>query len=88
MVKMESANTMNVNQEMCIGNLVTEAGLLVSECKSYIHKWPPKYRLIAKYGGRKLFDIACRIYGHIARSWFQALVIVEKANASKPRDFS
>ncbi len=66
---------------MCIGNLFTEAGFSVIESKSYIHKWPPKYRFIAKVGGRRLFEIACRIYGKIERSWFQVRVIAEKKHA-------
>jgi SAM-dependent methyltransferase len=66
---------------MCIGNLFTEAGFSVIESQSYVHKWPPKYRLIAKLGGRSLFEIACRIYGRIERSWFQVRVIAEKKNA-------
>jgi len=63
---------------MCIGNLFTEAGFSVIESKPYIHKWPPKYRFIARVGGRKLFDLACRIYGRIERSWFQVRVVAEK----------
>ena len=63
---------------MCIGNLFTEAGFSVIESKSYIHKWPPKYRFVAKVGGRQLFEIACRIYGRIERSWFQVRVVAEK----------
>jgi len=66
---------------MCIGNLFTEAGFSIIESKPYIHKWPPKYRFIARVGGRRLFDIACRVYGRIARSWFQVRVIAEKKNA-------
>jgi SAM-dependent methyltransferase len=65
---------------MCIGNLFTEAGFSLIESKPYIHKWPPKYKLIARVGGRRLFDIACRIYGRIERSWFQVRVIAEKKN--------
>ncbi|MCA6573084.1 MAG: class I SAM-dependent methyltransferase [Pseudanabaena sp. M57BS1SP1A06MG] len=63
---------------MCIGNLFTEAGFSVIESKPYIHKWPPKYQLIAKIGGRPLFEIACRIFGRIERTWFQVRVIGEK----------
>ena len=73
---------------MCIGNLFTEAGFSVIESKPYIHKWPgikyiwPKmYKFIAKVGGRRLFDIACRIYGRIERSWFQVRVVAEKKSA-------
>jgi len=63
---------------MCIGNLFTEAGFEVLESKAYIHKWPPKYRLIAAVGGRPLFELACRIYGRLARSWFQVKVVAKK----------
>jgi len=63
---------------MSLGNLFTEAGFSVIESKPYIHKWPPRYTLIAKVGGRRLFEIACRIYGRIERSWFQVRIIAEK----------
>ena len=66
---------------MCIGNLFTEAGFSVIESNPYIHKWPPRYRFIARVGGRRLFDMACRIYGRIERSWFQVRGIAEKKNA-------
>jgi len=66
---------------MCLGNLFTEAGFSVIEVKPYIHKWPPQYRVIAKVVGRQLFEIACRIYGRIERSWFQVRVIGKKGNA-------
>lgn len=65
---------------MCIGNLFTEAGFSLIESKPYIHKWPPKYKLIARVGGRRLFEIVCRIYGRIERSWFQVRVIAEKTH--------
>ena len=66
---------------MCLGNLFTEAGYSLIESKPYIHKWPPNYQLIAKYGGRGLFEILCRIYGRIDRSWFQVKAVAEKINA-------
>jgi len=62
---------------MCLGNLFSEAGFQVIESKPYIHKWPPKYHLIAKLG-RTFFEIACRIYGRIERSWFQVRIVAEK----------
>jgi SAM-dependent methyltransferase len=65
---------------MCIGNLFTEAGFSVIESKPYIHKWPPRYASIAKFGGRILFDIACRIYGRVERSWFGVRIVGEKRN--------
>lgn len=63
---------------MCIGNMFTEAGYSLIESKPYIHKWPPKYKLIAKIGGRSLFEVACQIYGRIERSWFQVRAVGEK----------
>ncbi len=63
---------------MCIGNLFSEAGFSVIESKAYIHKWPPMYRYIATLGRRPLFELACRIYGRLARSWFQVRVVAEK----------
>lgn len=63
---------------MCIGNLFQEAGFNVMESRPYIHKWPPYYKAIAKIGGRPLFEIACRIYARIERSWFQVIVIGNK----------
>jgi hypothetical protein len=63
---------------MCLGNLVTEAGYLLIESKSYIHRWPPKHQIIARVGGRALFDIACRVYGHLNRSLSQVRVVAIK----------
>tara|TARA_B100000787_G_C16190975_1_gene297474 strand:+ start:1861 stop:2511 length:651 start_codon:yes stop_codon:yes gene_type:complete len=63
---------------MCLGNMFTEAGFSLIESKAYIHKWPPKSKLIAKIGGRILFELACRIYGRIERSWFQVRAVAEK----------
>jgi SAM-dependent methyltransferase len=63
---------------MGIGNLFTEAGFTVIESKPYIHKWPRGYRFIAKICGRRLFDVVCRVYGRIERTWFQVRVVAEK----------
>jgi len=63
---------------MCAGNLFTQAGFKVLESKPYMHKWPPNYRFIAGLGGRRLFDLVCRIYGRVERSWFQVRVIAQK----------
>lgn len=63
---------------MCIGNLFTEAGFSLVESKAYISKWPPNYRLIARMCGRRLFEIVCRIYGRLERTWFQVRVIGKK----------
>jgi SAM-dependent methyltransferase len=66
---------------MCLGNLFTEAGFSVIESRPYIHKWPPKYRLIARLGGRGLFELACRLFGRIERSWYQVRVVAKKRTA-------
>ena len=63
---------------MAIANLFEEAGFSVVSSKSYIHKWPPGYRMIAKIGGRFLFEIACRLYARIERKWFQVIVVGKK----------
>ena len=60
---------------MCMGNMMTEAGYSLVESKPYMHKWPPRYRLIARIGGRSLFEIACRIYGRMERTWFQVRAV-------------
>jgi SAM-dependent methyltransferase len=62
-----------------LGNLLGEAGFDVLESKPYIHKWPPRARTIARVGGRNIFEIACRIYGRIERSWFQVRAVARKA---------
>ncbi|MCP4535637.1 MAG: class I SAM-dependent methyltransferase [Chloroflexi bacterium] len=63
---------------MCIGNLFTEAGFVVQESKPYFHKWPPKYRAIARLGGRKLFEISCKITGYVRQKWIQVRVVARK----------
>ncbi len=64
---------------MSLGNLFTEAGYEVQESKPYIHKWPRKYRKVARWG-RRYFEFRCRIRGMLERSWFQVRVV-----ATKPR---
>ncbi len=66
---------------MCLGNLFTEAGYSLIDSRAYIHKWPPNYRFIARVGGRVLFELACRIYGRLERSWFQVRAVAEKPKA-------
>jgi SAM-dependent methyltransferase len=63
---------------MSIGNLFKEAGFSVIESKPFIHKWPPKYQYIAKFGGRALFDMVCFLYGRIERTWFQIRIIAQR----------
>lgn len=60
---------------MNLGNMFIEAGFSVVESKAYIHKWPLKWRLIAKFRNRPLFELLCRISGVFRRSWFQVRAI-------------
>jgi len=63
---------------MCLGNLFVEAGYSLIESKAYIHKWPKRSVLIRRIGGRRLFDLACRIYGRLSRSSFQVRAVGKK----------
>jgi len=63
---------------MNIGNLFKEAGFKVIESKPFIHKWPPKYEIIAKYFGRGVFNTLSKIYGRLSRKWFQVKVVATK----------
>jgi 2-polyprenyl-3-methyl-5-hydroxy-6-metoxy-1,4-benzoquinol methylase len=60
---------------MSLGNLFGEAGYTVIECKPFLHKWPPQYRLIARVGGRRIFDLASRLYARLARSYAQVRLV-------------
>jgi SAM-dependent methyltransferase len=62
---------------MTLGNLFNEAGYRVIFSRPLIHKWPPYYKFISKFGPN-LFNFVCRIYGHLARDWFQVEVLAEK----------
>ena len=67
---------------MCLGNLFSTAGFVIEEAAPYFHQWPPKnYRRIARWGGRRIFDLCCRLYAHWDRSLFQVRVV---ANCPDP----
>lgn len=63
---------------MNIGNLFTEAGYDVLRAAPYIHKWPHNYERLQKMFGWDLFNLICRMYGRIERSWFQVEVLARK----------
>jgi len=63
---------------MCLGNLFTEAGFSLIESKPYRHRWPPKYDLIAKLAGRRLFNLACHIYGRLPHKLTEVRAVGEK----------
>lgn len=60
-----------------LGNLFTEAGYSVEYVRPYIHKWPPLYLKVARLGW-PIFNLACRIYGRLERSWFQVEIKAKK----------
>jgi SAM-dependent methyltransferase len=63
---------------MCLGNLLVEAGYDLVESKAYIHKWPPMYMRIARFGGRMIFEAACRVFARIERSSFQVRAVATR----------
>jgi 2-polyprenyl-3-methyl-5-hydroxy-6-metoxy-1,4-benzoquinol methylase len=65
-----------------LGNLFQEAGYVIQYSKPFIHKWPPMYRHIARLG-RPIFNLACRIYGQLERSWFQVEIVATKPSLNR-----
>jgi len=62
-----------------LGNLFKEAGFEIIESKPYLHRWPPRiYRHIARYGGRKLFELSCNFYGHVNRRISQVRILAQR----------
>lgn len=59
------------------GNLFVEAGFQVLHARPLIHKWPPAYRMFGKLGW-PVFNLICKITGHIRRDWFQVEVVAQK----------
>ncbi len=62
---------------MNLGNLFSEAGYKVDFAAPYVHKWPPYFRQISTLGW-PVFNLACRIYGRLERSWFQVEIKAKK----------
>lgn len=60
-----------------LGNLFTEAGFRIEYVRPYVHKWPPFHQSLMKLGW-PLFNLLCRIYGHLDRSWFQVEIKARK----------
>lgn len=53
---------------MNLGNLFNEAGLDVLSAGPYHHRWPPFYESIARFLGRRGFELSCRLYGLYKRN--------------------
>jgi SAM-dependent methyltransferase len=68
-----------------LGNLFKEAGYIIEYVRPYIHKWPRNYLTIAKLGW-PIFNLACRIYGRIERSWFQVEIVAKRPIYINERD--
>jgi SAM-dependent methyltransferase len=63
---------------MTFGNLVKQAGFKIIHSRALYERWPPMYRLVAKVGGRRVFDLATGIYGRIARSLAQVHLLAQR----------
>ncbi|RMG26297.1 MAG: methyltransferase domain-containing protein [Bacteroidetes bacterium] len=64
--------------EMNAGNLFANAGFDILEVKTLRHRWPPKFHLIRKIFGRRLFHLACWIYGAFYGRTTQIRVVAQK----------
>lgn len=60
-----------------LGNLFVEAGYSVVLVRPFIHKWPPYYKKLSILGW-PLFDLICRIYARIERSYYQVEIVAKK----------
>lgn len=58
-----------------LGNLFRAAGFRVELCESYYHRWPPKYHLVQRIVGWKLFHTICRVHGRLFTNLAQAIVV-------------
>lgn len=59
---------------MCLGNLFTQAGFTVLECKEYAHRWPPNYLELGRQG-REIFDKACEQYAKVDNKMSQVRIV-------------
>jgi SAM-dependent methyltransferase len=58
-----------------IGNLVHRVGFSILSVERICHRIPPKGGLVLKYGGEKLFHLACKIYGWVSPRQTQIRVV-------------
>ncbi|PCI05312.1 MAG: hypothetical protein COB78_01505 [Hyphomicrobiales bacterium] len=66
-----------------LGNMVSLAGFDVVDAHELVHRWPPKWKQIRKYFGRRVFDISCRIWGRIDRSSSQVICIARPETSTE-----
>lgn len=62
---------------MTLGNLFISAGFNIISVEPFIHRWPPYYGRIAKFG-RSIFNFCCKVYGRVNTDLTQIRVIAEK----------
>lgn len=63
---------------MNLGNLFASAGFRILECRELVHRWPPKWYLVAAWLGLGAFHVLSRIYGTAARRYSQVRVVAVK----------
>lgn len=71
-----------------LGNLFACAGFQVLECREFVHRWPPKWDLIAAHLGWTAFHRLARLYGWLRRDQSQVRIVARKPEAgaaSSPR---
>jgi SAM-dependent methyltransferase len=57
-----------------LGNILKISGFKVQKVETLMHKWPPGYQLISKFGPR-IFNFACKLWARVDRRWFQVVGI-------------
>jgi SAM-dependent methyltransferase len=61
-----------------LGNLFSHAGFTVESCEFMAHWWPPKYELVQRLFGWRMFQIASRIYGRVNPRLSQVRIVARK----------
>jgi len=64
--------------EMNLGNIFVLAGFEVLQVKEIKHRWPPGFTLIKKTVGHRIFDIICRLYGHLRPNISQIRIVAQR----------
>jgi SAM-dependent methyltransferase len=61
-----------------LGNLFACAGFEVVECREFVHRWPPKWDLIAARLGWTMFHRVARLHGWLRRDQSQVRIVARK----------
>lgn len=54
---------------MNLGNILQAAGFVKIESRKLLHKWVPKYRLVIRYFGFRVFHVLSYIYGNFVYNY-------------------